>query len=93
MVATVDTLLVALFTVTTFDPANVDAKNKLFCSLVDSQVVAELIKNILNNTEFSKLMVKKNMFTFQDDTTSNEIIDGLCLLKLSFDSIDPNVVV
>ena len=33
------------------------------------------------------------MFTFQDDTTGNEIIDGPCLLKLLFNCIDPNVVV
>ena len=33
------------------------------------------------------------MFTFQDDTTGNEIIDGPCLLKLLFDCMDPNVVV
>ena len=38
-------------------------------------------------------MVKSDMFTFQDDTTGNEIIDGPCLLKLLFDCIDPNFVV
>ena len=38
-------------------------------------------------------MSKKNMLTFQDDTTGNKRIDGLCLLKLLFDRIDTNVVV
>ena len=38
-------------------------------------------------------MLKKYMLTFQDDTTDNEIIDALCLLKLLFDRIDPNIVV
>ena len=38
-------------------------------------------------------MLKNNMFTFQDDTTGNEIIDGPCLLKLLFDRINPNFVV
>ena len=33
------------------------------------------------------------MFTFQDNTTGKEIIDGPCLLKLLFDPIDPNIVV
>ena len=84
---------VAPFTVTTLDPANVDANKKLFYYWVDSQVFAELIKNILTDAEFSKLMLKNNMFTFQDDTTGKKMIDGPCLLKLLFDRIDPNVVV
>ena len=62
--ATVDTLPVAPFTVTTLDPANVDDDKKLFYSRMDSQVVAELIRNILTDAEYSKLMLKKNMFTF-----------------------------
>ena len=82
LVATVDTLPAALFTVTTLDQSNVNDNKKLFYSWVDSQVVAELIKNILIDAEYSKLMLKKNIFTFQDDTPCNEIIDGPCLLKL-----------
>ena len=38
-------------------------------------------------------MLKKNVFNFHDDTTSNERIDVPCLLKLLFDSINSNVVV
>ena len=76
LVATVDPLPAAPFTVTTIDPANVDNNKKLFYSRVDSQVVAELIKNILTEDEYSKLMLKKNIFTFQDDTTFNERIEG-----------------
>ena len=93
LVATVDILTASPFTVTTFDPANFDSDKKLFYSRFDSQVGTELIKNILVDAEYSKLMLKNNMFTFQDDTTGNERIDGLCLLKLLFDRIDPNVVV
>ena len=70
-VATVDPLPVAPFTVATIDPANVDDEKKLFYSWVDSKVVAELVKNILTGADSSKLMLKNNMFTFQDDTTSN----------------------
>ena len=92
-VAIVDPLPAAPFTVTTLDPANVDANKKLFYYQVDSQVVAELIKNVLTDAEYSKLMLKNIMFTFQDDTTGNEKIDRLCLLKLLFDHINPNVVV
>ena len=73
----------------TLDPANAEDNKKLLYSRVDSQVFTELIKNILTETEYSKLMLKKNMFTFQDDTTSNKRIDGPCLLKVLFDLIDP----
>ena len=92
-VATYYPLPEAPFIVTTLNPANDDNDKKLFYSWVISQVVSELIKNILTNAEYFKLMLKNNMFTFQDDTTVNEIIDGLCLLKLLFGRIDPNVVV
>ena len=92
-VSTVDTLLAAVFTVTTLDPANGDADKKIFYFRVDSQLVTDLIKNILTDAEYSNLMSKKIMFTFQDDTTGNEKIDGPCIIKLIFDRINPNVVV
>ena len=38
-------------------------------------------------------MLKKNIFTFKDDTTGKKIIDGPCLLKLLSYRIDTNVVV
>ena len=92
-VATVDPLTADPFTMTTIDPENVEDDKGIFYSWVDSQVVTELIKNILTNAEYSKIMLKKNIFTFQDDTTGNKIIDGPCLLKLLFYCIDPNAVV
>ena len=93
LVATDDPLPAAPFTVKTLDPVNGNDDKKLFYSRVDSQVFSELINNILTDAEYSKLMLKNNMFTFQGDTTGNEIIDDLCLLKLLIDCIDPNVVV
>ena len=92
-VAADDHFPAAPFVVTTLDPANDDNNNKLFYSWVYSQFVAELIKNILTDAEYSNLMLKNNMFTYQDYTTGNEIIDGPCLLKLLFYIIDPNVFV
>ena len=92
LVTTVDPLPASPFTAMTLDAANVDLNKKIFYSRVDSKVVAELIKNILTDSEYSNLMLKENMFTFQDDTTGNKIIDGLCLLKLLYDRIEPNVV-
>ena len=76
---------------TNLDPCNVDDDKKIFYSQVDSQLVAELINHLLTNAEYSKLMLKNNMFTFQDDTTDNKIIDGPLLLKLLFDRINPKV--
>ena len=93
LIATDDHFPAAPFTVTPLDPANDDNEKDILYSWVDSQVVAELIKNILTDAEYSKLMLKKNMFTFQDDTTGKKMIDGPCLLKLLFDCIDQNVVV
>ena len=41
------------FKVTQLDPANDPAHKELFYSRVDSQVVAELINNILTDAEYS----------------------------------------
>ena len=58
---------------------------------VDSQVVAELIKYVLTDAEYAKLMLKRSIFTFEDDTTGIDLIDGPCLLKLLMDRVDPNI--
>ena len=60
---------------------------------MDSQVVAELIKNILTDAEYAKLMLKRSIFTFEDNTTGVDLIDGPCLLKLLMDRVDPNIVI
>ena len=65
LVSTVDLLTTAPFTVKTLDPENVDADKKLFYSRVDSQVVAELIKNMLTDAEHSKLMLKNICLLFR----------------------------
>ena len=70
------------FKVMQLDPANDPSHKELFYSRVDSQVVAELIKNILTDAEYAKLMLKKSIFTFEDDTTGIDLIDGPCLLNL-----------
>ena len=56
-------------------------------------MVAELIKNILTDAEYAKLMLKMSIFTFEDDTTGIDLIDGPCLLKLLMDRFDPNIVI
>ena len=78
---------------TQLDPANDPSHKELFYSRVDSQVVADLIKNILTDAEYSKLMLKRSIFTFEDDTTGIDLIDGPCLLKLLMDRVDPNIVI
>ena len=81
------------FKVTQLDPANDPAHKELFYFRVDLQVVAELIKNILTGAEYAKLMLKRSIFTFEDDTTGIDLIDGPCLLKLIMDCVDPNIVI
>ena len=81
------------FKVTQLDPANDHAHKELFYSRVDSQVVAELIKNILTDAEYAKLMLKRSIFKFEDDITGIDLIDGPCLLKLLMDRVDPNIVI
>ena len=53
-----DALPLTPLKVTQLDPANDPDHKELFYSRVDSQVFAELIKNILTDTEYSKLMLK-----------------------------------
>ena len=60
---------------------------------MDLQVVAELIKNILTDAKYAKLRLKRSIFTFEDDTTGIDLIDGPCLLKLLMDRVDPNIVI
>ena len=49
---------------TQLDPANDPAHKELFYSRVDLQVVTELIKNILTDAEYAKLMLKRIIFLF-----------------------------
>ena len=64
------------FKVTQLDPANNPNHKEIFYSRVDLQVVAGLIKNILTDTEYAKLMLKRSIFTFEDDMTGINLIDG-----------------
>ena len=66
---------------------------EIFYSRVDSQVVADLIKNILTDAEYAKLMLKRNIFTFEYDKTGIDLIDGPCLQKLLMDRVDPNIFI
>ena len=77
----------------TVDPANNHTHKELFYSRVDSQVIVELIKNILTDAEYAKLMLKRIIFTFEDDTTGIDVTDGSCLLKLLMDRVDTNIVI
>ena len=88
-----DVLPPTAFKVTQLDPANNHDHKELFYLRVDLQVVAELIKNILTDAEYVKLMLKRSIFTFEDDTTGIDLIDGPCLLKLLMDRVDPTIVI
>ena len=88
-----DTLPPTTLKVTQLDPANNPDNKELFYSRVDSQVFVELIKNILTDAEYAKLMLKMSLFTFEDDTTGIDLIDDPSLLKLLMDRVDPNIVI
>ena len=88
-----DVLTPTPFKVTQLDPAKNHDHKELFFLRVDSQVFKKLITNILNDTEYAKLMLKRRIFTFQDDTTGIDLIDGPCLLKLLIDRVDPNIFI
>ena len=60
---------------------------------VDLQDVTELIKNILTDAEYAKLMLKRSIFTFEDDTTGIDLIDGPCLLKLLMYRVNTNIFI
>ena len=79
--------------VTQLDPANNPNNKELFYLRVDLQVFTELIKNILTDAEYAKLMLKRSIFTFEEDTTGVYLIDGPCLLKLLMDHVNPNIVI
>ena len=70
------------FKVTQLDPSNNHDHKELFYSRMDLEVFAELIKNILTDAEYAKLMLKRSIFTFEDNTPGIDIIDGPCLIKL-----------
>ena len=38
-------------------------------------------------------MLKRSIFTFEDNTTGIDLIDGPFLLKLLMDRVDPNIVI
>ena len=88
-----DELPLTPFVVTALDPANNNDDKAKFYSRVDSQVVADLIKNVLTNADYAKLMLKKSISTFEDDATGIDFIDDPCLLKLLMDRVDLNIVV
>ena len=76
------------------DPANDPADKITFFDRVHSNVVTELLKNIVTSTGFLKVIQgKKDQITFTCPSTGNEKIDGPCLLYLLFDQVDPSLAV
>ena len=81
------------FKATQLDPANDHVHKELFYSQVDSQVVVELIQNILTDAEYAKLMLKSSIFMFDKDMTGIALNNGPFLIKLFMDRVDPNIVI
>ena len=77
----------------TLDPANVAVDKVIFYERVDSNVVAEWLKNVLDETSYGRLLLKKSMFSFLDASTGTVSLDGPTMLKIALAKFDPNVVV
>ena len=77
----------------TLDPANVEADKITFYDRVDSNVVAEWLKNVIDDVSFARLLLKKSVFSFVDAATGTVSFDGPLMLKIALSKLDPNVVV
>ena len=53
---------------------------------------AELIKNILAEEDYAKLLLKRNSFTFTD-ANGNQKLNGPTMLWFVLDRVDPDVIV
>ena len=74
------------------NPATSANDKAAFYEKVHSHVIAEWLKNVLDEISYASLLLKKKEFTFtsQDGTES---YDGLVMLKLVLTRFDPSVAV
>ena len=65
----------------------------LFYDRMDSNVFAEWLKNVIDDVSFTRLLLKRNAFSFVDVTTGTVSFDGPIMLKIALSKLDPNVIV
>ena len=78
---------------TTLDPGNNDAHKTKFYSRVHSSVIAAIVKNGLSVTGYDDLLLQKERLSFHNATTGELEYDGLTMLFLIFEKVDPSTVV
>ena len=75
------------------DPANNDADKTIFYERVDSHVSAEWLKNVFDTQSYAKILLERDFFTFVDQTTGLQSFDGVVMLFIVLNKLDPSVVV
>jgi len=74
-------------------PATDPAHKVTFYDRVNSNVVHEWVRNILDDQGFSELLLKKEAFEFADPATGDIVFDGVIMLFFALNKYDPSVVV
>ena len=82
----------APFLKTALDPSNNANDKTTFYDRVHSHVVAEWLKNTLDDASYATLLLKKKHFCFTD-ANGAQSFDGPTMLKLVLTKLDPSVVV
>ena len=72
---------------------NVAADKVTFYNYVDSNVVAECLKNMLDDILCARLLLKKSAFSFVDAANCTVSCDRPIMLKIVLSELDQNVVV
>ena len=80
------------FALKAIDPANNNADKDTFYKRVDSQVVAESVKNFMHEEDYAKLLLKKKDFSFTDSNGA-EKLDGPIMLWFVLNRINPSIIV
>ena len=74
-------------------PATIPAHKITFYDRVNSNVVHEWLKNVLNDEAYAELLLKRNSFQFTDPITGDFTYDGIIMLHLALSKYNPSVVV
>ena len=72
----------------TLDPANNVGQKDMLYSMVNANVVIKIIENILTPKGWDTLMLQQHKFAFSG-LTEKEIYDGLTMLKVFLEEVDP----
>ncbi len=92
-VAEADPMPAIPFAKRVLDPSTSDPDKQTFYERVNSHVVSEWLKNVLDEKSYHTLLLKKDQFSFVDAVTGASSFDGPIMLKLALDKMDPSTIV